>query len=152
MEKEQFQKLPIEYKLPIINMHQNLLKDAIYNRMALLPMTAGLSATLLVVATFNDKLIPLDNFVRFIISVLLLIIPFSLYFYNFDLKKAQRKNKEYLDHLLDTSNKKIESTLNDKIAGYAPDFIIYIMGIVSIAIIFKIWDFHFCDSFFAYVF
>ena len=82
MKKEEFEKLSIEHKLFIVNKHQDLLGVAITNRMQLLPIIAGLSATLLVVATFNDQLIPLDNGVRIVLSFLLIVIPISLLFYN----------------------------------------------------------------------
>lgn len=139
MQKEEFEKMTVENKFSVINAHQNLLTNAISNRMQLLPIIAGLSATLLVIASFNDKLIPLNNMVKIVLSILLVIIPLSLFFYNIDLKRAQIKNKEYIDNLLGTEEKQIKSGFLNKIIAYAPDFIIYILSIVSIIIIFEIW-------------
>lgn len=141
MKKEDFDKLSVEHKLTIIETHQNLLTSSIYSRMGLLPLMAGLAATLLVIATFNDKLIPLDNTIRFLTSVLLIIIPFSLYLYNDDLKTSQKKNKSYIDNLLGTENKKMENTFIGKLTCYTPDAVIYILAIVVLIIIKKIWCF-----------
>jgi hypothetical protein len=139
MNKEEFKKLSIDHQLVYLNKFQDLLANAITNRMQLLPIIAGLSATLLVVATFNDKLIPLDNIIRVILSILLLIIPISLFSYNIDLKSAQTKNKKYIDSLLGTEDIAVPSSCKDKIIGYAPDFIIYALAIIVVVIIIKIW-------------
>lgn len=136
MKREEFEKLSTEHKFMIVDKHQDLLIDAVNNRQQLLPIIAGLSATLLVVATFNDKLIPLDNTVRIILSVLLIIIPVSLFLYNIDLKTAQKNNKEYLNSLL--GSKEVKNDFKNKIIAYAPDAIIYILFGISIIIIYKV--------------
>ena len=136
MEKEQFDKLPVEQKFLIINMYLNIVKDATYIRMGLLPTISGLFTTFLVIATFNEKLIPLDNTVRVILSILIAFIPLSLYIYNFDLKKSGQKGEEYLEKLIGKANN--TPTVKDKIIGHLPDVLIYIFTIISLIIIYKI--------------
>jgi len=136
MKKEQFQKLTIEQQFSIITYYLNIIKDATYIRMGLLPTISGLFATFLVLATFNEKLIPLDNTIRIILSILILLTPLSLYVYNHDLKKSGQKGKEFLENLL--GKIEVESTLKDKIIAYLPDILIYILIIISFVIIYKI--------------
>ncbi len=104
-----------------------------------MPLIAGLSATLLVVATFNEKLIPLDNIIRAVISTFLLLIPFSLYFYNEDLKTAQKDAKKELDALNSKKSDPKVSGIKGYITNWAPDIGIYVLGILVLVLIAKIW-------------
>lgn len=78
-EKEQFR------------VHKEILFTAIRERFQVLPTISALAATLLVVATFNPELILVTTFVKVILAILLLIIPFSLFGYLWELKKAEDK-------------------------------------------------------------
>jgi len=138
MDQKDFEKLSVDHKWIIISTHQNLLTNSIFDRMRLLPMIAGLAATLLVIATFNNQLIPLDNTVKIVLSMLLILIPISLFLYNSDLKTSQSKNKEEIERLLGTKPK-TKNTIFDKIIAWSPDMIIYIVFLVSLILIFKIW-------------
>jgi len=140
MKKEEFDKLSPDQKFTIINSYQTLLQSAVNYRMGLLPFVAGISATLLVVATFNNELIPLDNTIRFVLSILFVIIPMSLLFYNLDLKEGAKKNVERMNELLGT-NFKPKLNLQNKVTAYLPDFIIYILLIISFVVVYKIWCF-----------
>ena len=119
--------------------HLDLFHSAVSDRMRLLPLVAGLSATLLVVATFNEKLVPLDNIIRLVISVLLLLIPFSLYFYNEDLKTTQRNTKAEIDNLSAKKSDPEADGIKGNIAKWLPDIAIYLLGILVIVLIVKIW-------------
>ncbi len=99
MDKKYFDRLPKEHQWIVVKEHLDMLQSTVRSRMALLPLMAGLAATLLVIATFNSNLIPLDNLVRFLVSALLLLIPTPLYLYNDDLKKTAMRNKDTLGKL-----------------------------------------------------
>ena len=141
MNKENFDKLSVDHKWTVVKTYLDLIQSTTSHRMGLLPLMSGLAATLLIVATFNEKLIPLDNAVRGIISILLLLIPFSLYFYNEDLKTAQKKAKEQLDILNPKSSDPDVGGIKGCIARWFPDISIYIFGILVIFLVVKIWSY-----------
>lgn len=138
MEKEQFEKLTPDQKLPIISMYLNMMRQAISSRVGLLPVIAGLFATFLSIATFNEKLIPLDNVIRTILTILILLIPFTLWVYNVSLKKYEHSSKEKLESLLGKID--IKSTTGDKVEAYMPDILICVFSVISLIVIYKIWS------------
>ncbi len=72
-----------------IKMHAELMNWAVRERFKTLPTVSALAATLLIVATFNDKLIILDNYVRVLLSALLFLIPASLWGLFYEVNKAE---------------------------------------------------------------
>ena len=52
-------------------LYGDLLLKVVWERYKLLPQISVLAATLLIVATFNEKVIPLTNFVRLLIILFL---------------------------------------------------------------------------------
>ena len=64
--------------LEILRTNFAFLNSLLTIRSSILPIIASLSATLLVVATFNEKLIPLTEDIKIAIAILLLLIPISL--------------------------------------------------------------------------
>ena len=138
MEKEQFEKLTPDQKLPIVSMYLEMMRQAISSRAGLIPVIAGLFATFLSIATFNEKLIPLDNVVRTILTVLIILIPFSLWVYNASLKKYEHSSKRMLENWL--GKLEVRSTPKDKIEAYMPDILIYIFSAISLVVIYKIWS------------
>lgn len=138
MEKEQFEKLTPEQKLPIINMYLDMMRQAISSRSGLVPVIAGLFATFLSIATFNEKIIPLDNVIRTILVILIILIPLSLWVYNAGLKKYESKSREMLERWLGKID--VKSTTKDKIEAYLPDILIYIFFAISLIISYKIFS------------
>ncbi len=138
MEKEQFKSLTSDQQFSVINLYLNMVKDAIYARMGLLPFISALFATFLTIATFNEKIIALDDSIRFILSILIIFIPFSLYIYNSDLKKSVQKSRKFLEDLL--GKIEVVSTFRDKVSSYLPDILIYIFSAISLVIVYKIWS------------
>ena len=65
-----------------------LLKDSVFARLKFMPGISSLAATLLVVATFNDALLPLNAFVRALLTLLLLLIPIPLFLYLYESNEA----------------------------------------------------------------
>ena len=56
-------------------------KEASLARFRILPAISSLATALLVVATFNPELLPLTTSVKIILSMLLLLMPVSLFIY-----------------------------------------------------------------------
>jgi len=142
MIKEQFDKLPIDHKLEYIKIHIDLLTDSGRRRMGILSSVSALSAMLLIVATFGDKIIPFNITIKVLLSLLLAIIPMALFFYNLDLKTALNKNVKYLDELLGRDSKKEileKQTKLNKFIGIFPDIVIYLLAVIIAILIYSIW-------------
>ena len=122
-EKEQFR------------LQKEILFTAIRERFQVLPTISALSATLLVVATFNSELIPTTDFVKIILAILLLIIPVSLFGYLWELKMAEDKAIKWFEQYgkLDKRNR-FESIL-----AYLGWFIFCILSLIIVSIIFLIF-------------
>lgn len=76
---------------------KEILFTAIRERFQILPTISALAATLLVVATFNPKLILVTTFVKIILAILLSIIPISLLGYLWELKNAEDKAVKWFE-------------------------------------------------------
>jgi len=131
MDPEIFRKLS-EKDPSLVKFYLDLLHRSINARMAILPSISALCATLLVVATFNKDLLPLNNVVKTLVSILLLIIPPSLFFYNSQLKDEQNSYIKTLDV-------PPNSKLTEKFIGYFPDLVIFLITSVILIIVYLIW-------------
>ncbi|OGI60909.1 hypothetical protein A2641_00780 [Candidatus Nomurabacteria bacterium RIFCSPHIGHO2_01_FULL_37_25] len=136
MEKEDFEKLSQDQKFPIISFYLNMVKEAIGTRLGIVPTTTGILATFLVIATFNEKILPLDSTVRILICTLVLLIPLTLWLYNHQLKSWEIASRKSIDQLLGKTN--VESTKWEKVMGYLPDIVLFILSIIALIIIYKI--------------
>ncbi len=112
-------------------LYGDLLLKVVWERYKLLPQISVLAATLLIVATFNEKVIPLTNFVRLLIILFLTVIPICLFGYLFALKEAENKGKEGLKGIF---GQKLSKGKEFFIA-YLPW---YMAGFITILIIFLI--------------
>lgn len=94
--QEWFEKQKPERKWIIIEPFLNLFNSAVTEKMKIIPSLSAISATLLIVATLNPDLMPIDIIpAKIIISVLLLLIPFSLIIHVLEMEKTARKALEY---------------------------------------------------------
>lgn len=140
MDKEQYEKLPVEHQYQVMKSYSDSMYNAVSKRMEILLAICALAATLLVVATFNNNLIALDNWVRFVLSVLLFIIPVALLIYNADLKNAQRSNLEYLKKILGEDIEPKKTSGSQWISIWSPDILIGFIVIIVVTLIYKIWS------------
>lgn len=138
--KEFFQKLSSAQKFDLLKIHLDMTLSSISKRMQMLPTISALAATLLVIATFNEKLLPINLLVKFLLSLLLILIPAGLFFHNEDLKRAQRNSINLInDYSGEDIDKKIKRDHFDKIAGLFPDIAIWIITLVIIGLFIMIW-------------
>jgi hypothetical protein len=139
MEEDHFNSLSKDDKKYVMDKWTDLLQGVIRQRMEILPLGSGVAAALLVIATFNKTLIDSDVIIKILISLLLLIIPVALFFYNRDLVVTQTKCISEIDKLTGEKNNPELGVLN-KISAYLPDVLIYIILIVVIIFVSKIWN------------
>ena len=114
-----------------------------------LPTIASLAAALLVVATFNPQLIPINTFTRLLISVLLVIIPVSFWLGFLEFHKVVEYSKEHLFDVVEEAHpdnpvvKKLKSDLTQKSPIRVAQFILAILLTLVIgAVIILIWCNH----------
>ena len=122
-----------EMNLKRLGIFHQLLHDSVFERYKLLPQISALSATLLVVATFNEKLLPLTNCVRVLLIILLALIPVSLISYAWELKRAEEHSSENIKRI--GSGQETTQQQRNTFTAYLPWFIIMIISVVIIFII-----------------
>lgn len=100
---------------------------------------SSLAATLLVVATFNKDLLPLTNLVKFLISILLALIPISLFTH---LRSADRTAEKAVKNIEEVIGRPLprNSDCADCYFSYYPYFPAVILTVVIGTIIFLIWN------------
>lgn len=107
--------------------------NTVWERFKLLPQISALSATLLIVATFNKKILPLTHLVLVLLMVLLILIPISLIGYLVELRKSEDHARKSIIRIGGD-----EDPLPVK-SNYFTAYLAYIVvAIISVAILFLI--------------
>lgn len=127
-----------------IKNHIELANWAIRTRFETLSSVSALAATLLIIATFNDKLITLDNYVRVLLTILLIMIPGSLWGLFYETSKAAGDSFKKIYEVAEKSMgketaDKMKIARNPSIRGAIPLIVYMIFTLVSLAIILLIW-------------
>lgn len=140
MDKKQFASLSTEHKFNLIKSQLDIYVVAVSERSKILPTAASLAATLLVVATFNEKIIQVNDVTRVLLSILLLLIPFSLWFHNLELKKTAERSIEIINNYQgEDSRSDLNENFLSRFLGYCPDFVILIISVIIFILIYLIW-------------
>ena len=121
-------------ELEIAKVWSNLAINSVTERYKILPLTSSLAATLLIVATFNKELIPLTIYVKFLIAILLLLIPISIWVFLITLRKDENIARTKLEEI--TKEKKESSRFLLDIFPYIATTILTIIILSIITIIF----------------
>jgi len=150
--QEWFRKQPPEIQWRIIKPFLDLYISAISTKMAVLPSLSAISATLLIVATLNRELIPIGiNGAKIILSILLFLIPSSLFVHILEqegaAKKALQNWGEYQKEIENFYKRKKTwwDNLKEKItnsrfwSGFASEFPICVALIYLIIIIYLLY-------------
>ncbi len=125
-----------EMDLKRLEVFHQLLHDSVFERYKLLPQISALSATLLVIATFNKKLIPITNCVRVLLIILLALIPVSLIGYIWELKRTEEHSSENIKRLRCGQETILQN--QNWFTSHLPYFVVVIISIVITFIIFYI--------------
>lgn len=114
-------------------------KESVLARLKFLSSVSSLAATLLVVATFNNQLFELTCFVRFLISLLLFLIPLSIFFYLYELNETANKARKALEQELNKDLAPQQKTFSMLLGAYFPWVGLLTISFVIISIIILMW-------------
>jgi len=138
-------------KIKRLDIQISFLQQAIFQKAGVTLVIASLSAAILIIASFsNDLLSPSSLYFKIAITILLSLIPTSLFVYLieiFDCIHAANKNIEEITGLdSKVRQKEIEKSystmqkIRNKICGGFTYFSVSLLSLVMIYIIWEIWD------------
>jgi len=115
--------------------YSELLNWSVRQKFNTLSVMSALAATLLVVATFNSELIELNNVVRILLSILLLLIPVSLWALIYELHKAEIGAIEGMKESIEEIGGKFEKP-KKSFRGFIPWIInLFLTGVIIFIIV-----------------
>ena len=128
-------------ELETLNIHFAFLNSLLTQRTAIVPTIDSLSATVLVVATFNEKLLPLTEDIKVAIVILLLLIPISLIFSLLEIHCAietvlKKINKDGEKDFF--ASKNLVGKFRTILVAYTPLFLAFVLSLVIIWVILTI--------------
>ncbi len=130
--KEERRQMDIER----LRVYHELLNTAVWERYKLLPQVSALAATLLVVATFNESILPLTNCVRFLIAAFLLLIPISIIGYLAALHQAEKHAQKNINNI--SNGRPTEQMKRGLFSAHLPWVIAGILTVLTAQVIFLI--------------
>lgn len=144
-DKERLKKIVIGKQR--VDLYSELLNYSVRQKMTSLATISALSAASLVVATFNPDLLPLTSLVKILISVLLVLVPLSMWGFLLEsaraTKHAQEKiqeiTKDVTGHDIMEQFKNIPKNRMDVILAILPFIMNSILSISILIIIILIW-------------
>lgn len=127
-----------------IKNNTELLNWAVRKRFEALLTVSALSATLLIVATFNKDLIALDDFVRGLLSALLILIPGSLWLLYYESEKVGKNSLNKIYSIAreiagEKAVNNIKKITKPSFRGAIPLIVNIIFSVLVLLIIFLIW-------------
>jgi len=128
MTEEEIKQLNLER----VKNYSSLLMNAVWERYKLLSQISVLASALLIVATFNEAIIPLTNCVRTLLVIFLLLMPISLIGYLLAIHRAEQHAIKRMSVELSRGN----GNLIDIVLKWLP---YYVVGVISLAVLFIIF-------------
>lgn len=104
---------------------------------AVLTITS-LAAAFLVIATFNEKLLPLNNLVRGLITILLVLIPISLFSHLLSADRTAQKAVKNMEKIIGSELPRNQECA-DCYFSYFPYIAASILSLVIMILILLIW-------------
>jgi len=146
--QRQFKQFPPERKWLIIKPFLEIITSSTSEIVRLLPFLSALSATLLIIATLNPSLIPLsDLWAKIILSILLLIIPFSLLIYIDECTRGIKRAAKIMESYTGRNPlENIKHTFVDKLEAYFPVLIVIIYFFIIFILLYQMWGWAFICS------
>jgi hypothetical protein len=95
--KSKYDILNEDGKLRILNSINDQMITLMGAGFGTLPLISGISAAMLIVATFNSQLLPLTFLVKILISILIFIVPLSLVVYLVRIRLSRKLGEELLE-------------------------------------------------------
>lgn len=130
----------------LIEKHLNILKDVVYQRLNILSSMCGIIVALLVVASFNEKILEITPMVKYLIIFLLILLPFIIFFQLRDLKIAEEnifnsiKKMTNRDLKLELKQEKQTNNFLDKISSKMSNIIFLCLTICICIFIYLIFN------------
>lgn len=139
--------LEIKSKTEQIKIHMQTLRDSSWEQFKNLASVSALCSTLLVIATFNNSILPYDNNVKFLLTILLFAIVISVIGFYFNFYLAQEKSFNALVSLTEDVGGKakadeirnLRKDNNARILGWIPLIANSLIVIVVLSIMYLIW-------------
>lgn len=130
-------------KLERLRLHSGFLKSFLIEKSRIIPTIASLSATVLIIATFNDNLLPISYGTKLALSILLALIPLSLIISVFEFHLAANGSRKSMEDIVGKvelpPRDKWYQTWFDGILVYYPFVGVFVLTGVIIYIIISIW-------------
>ncbi len=143
MKKEDFDLMERTDQWSHLSTHIEDLKSSVRNRIGILPQMSVLSATLIIVATLNKELVPINEVeTKTILLIFLWLIPLTLHIYVHDLSVAEKKIIKSIGDCLgqDISHGITKKqTFSNKAIAYAPKIVICIFYFIIFYLTLKIF-------------
>lgn len=136
--------LKLQEEIETIKIWSELASTSSREKYKTLPTVCSLAATLLIIATFNEKLIPLTDYVRTLITSLLILIFISLWGFLYLLYRDEKVARTHLEKI--TKEKMRYNGISHLILDIFPYIIAVIFTCIIIAIILLIWQENFITS------
>ena len=111
---------------------------AISNKENAVITTTAIAAALLIVGTFNENLFPLTNFVKILVTILLFIIPTSLFTYLLSSDRTVNKALKNIEVIMGKELPKKNIGL-DYYFSYYPYIIATVITLVVLCIMYLMW-------------
>jgi|GEM_PF-3592333 len=150
--QRQYKKFSPEHKWLIIKPFLEIITSSTSEIVRLLPSLSVLSATLLIVATLNPSLIPLgDLWAKIILSILLVIIPFSLLIYIDECMRTIKRAAKIMESYTGKNPlENIKHSFVDKLEAWFPVLILIVYFFIIFILLYKMWGWTFiclCNRF-----
>lgn len=128
-------------------LHYETLKTSSLEQFKNLASISALASTLLVIATFNDRIFPYSIWVKILLTVLLVAIIISLWAYYKNFSDASEKSYNELLKLHEQNGdmdvvsafKKIKENSKRNVLGYAPIAVNFLVIFAIVGILILIW-------------
>ncbi len=131
-------------RLEKLKIHLNSLLQFLGDKARVVPVVASLSATVLVVATFNPDLLIITTELKIVLTILLTLIPISLLFHLLELFTAIRKVNASIKEMHNNQELlPIESMLMrafNSVVGYFPFIGTIVLGSAIVYIVYALWS------------
>ena len=119
-----------------LKIYHELLMNSVWERFKLLPQISALSATLLIVATFNERILILTPGVLILLIILLSLIPLSLIGYMVELRENENHALESISRI--SRGEEPLSTRPACFTAFLPYIIVAAISIIVVLLILSV--------------
>lgn len=144
--QKRIKELPKETQWAIMKPLLNIATTSVSEKMKILPVLSAISVAMLIVATFDKKLVPLTDLqIRVILSLLLFLIPYSLSIYISEREEETNKALNILEKYFGKGFRDAPApkTCLQEIKARSPKDITYLYWGIIIFLLWAMWQSYF---------